>query len=124
VWGRRAQLGARVVCVSFARAQLLDAYRRELGIEVELYSDPELAAYRAFGFGRASVARAWLHPRVWMRYGQLLARGWRLRPPREDTLQLGGDVVSGADGRVRWVYRSAGPEDRPSLALLTAAVAG
>jgi hypothetical protein len=109
VWGHRAQLGARVVCVSFAPAQLLDAYRRELGIEVQLYSDPERAAYRAFGFDRASVARAWLHPRVWMRYGQLLARGRRLHRPGEDTLQLGGDVVSGADGRVRWVYRSAGP---------------
>ncbi len=108
--------------MSFAPAGLLDAYRRELGVDVELYSDPDRAAYGAFGFGRTSVARAWLHPRVWARYAQLLARGRRPRRPGEDTLQLGGDVVTGADGRVRWVYRSAGPEDRPSLGELVAAL--
>ena len=124
MWRHRAQLGARVACVSFAPAGLLDAYRRELGVDVELYSDPDRAAYRSFGFGRASVARAWLHPRVWARYAQLVARGRRLQRPGEDTLQLGGDVVTGADGGVRWVYRSAGPEDRPSLGQLAGALAG
>ena len=124
MWKQRERLGARVACVSFAPPALLGAYRRELGIDVELYSDAERGAYRAFGFGRASYARAWLHPRVWARYAALVARGRRLRPPGEDSLQLGGDVVSGSDGRVLWVYRSSGPEDRPTVAQLAAALAG
>lgn len=39
----------------------------------------------------------------------------RPEPGHEDTLQLGGDVPAGADGRVRWVHRSRGPEDRPTI---------
>jgi hypothetical protein len=33
----------------------------------------------------------------------------------EDTLQLGGNVVIGPDGSTSWVYRGAGPDDRPSF---------
>ena len=124
MWEQRERLGVRVACVSFAPPALLDAYRRELEIDAELYSDVERAAYRAFGFGRASFARAWLHPRVWARYAGLVARGRRPRAPAQDTLQLGVDDVTGGDGRVLWVYRSAGPEDRPTVAQLAAALAG
>ncbi len=111
--------------MSFSPPALLGAYRRELSLpdEVELYADPGRALYRALGFGRASVARVWLDPRVWVRYASLLARGRRPRPPGEDTLQLGGDAVLDARGEVRWTYASRGPEDRPGLAEIRAAVA-
>lgn len=117
-----------MACVTFAEPPLLRGLKRELERErgpellgVELYGDPERAAYRAFGFARGSIARVWLHPRVILRYGQLLGRGRRVRAPRQDTLQLGGDVLVTAAGRVAWVYASAGPEDRPSLDDLRAA---
>ena len=38
-----------------------------------------------------------------------------LRVPTEDTLQLGGDVVIGPNGRIRFLYRSEGPDDRPPV---------
>ncbi len=110
------------MCVTFAAPPLLGAFARELGLEgVSLLGDPGRATYAAFGFERASWARVWLDPRVWARYASLLARGRRPRAPGEDTLQLGGDVVLDGEGRVAWIYRSAGPEDRPALAELRAA---
>jgi hypothetical protein len=122
VLDHREELDVRVVVVSFAAPASLAAYRERLGLEdALLLSDTERAAYAAFGFDRASVARAYLHPRVWWRYATLLVRGRRLERPEEDTLQLGGDVLTGPDARVRWVHRSSGPEDRPGLAQLLAA---
>jgi alkyl-hydroperoxide reductase/thiol specific antioxidant family protein len=112
---RRAELHSRVIVVSFAPPPRLAAYEFELRLGLPLYSDAERGLYRALGFGRASVARAWLHPKVWGRYGVLLARGRRLHRPEEDTLQLGGDAVFDADARLRWLYSSRGPEDRPSV---------
>jgi hypothetical protein len=117
VLDHREELDVRVVVVSFAAPASLAAYRERLGLEdALLLSDTDRAAYAAFGFDRASVARAYLHPRVWWRYATLLVRGRRLERPEEDTLQLGGDVLVDRDGVVRWTYRSRGPEDRPSLA--------
>ena len=104
--------------VTFAPAPMLARFERELGLAVDYYGDPERVTYAAFGFGRGSVARVWLDPRVWRRYAGLIARGRRPRSPDagEDTLQLGGDVLADAAGRIEWVHRSTGPEDRPSLA--------
>lgn len=110
------ELGARVVVVAFAAAGSLGPWQARLGLSDTLVlSDPQRAAYAAFGFGRASVARVWLDPRVWARYGSLVARGRRPELAEDDTLQLGGDVLADADGVVRWVYESSGPEDRPAL---------
>jgi len=121
---RRDEFGtARVACVTFAAPSLLAVFARGLALDrVALYGDPERALYAAFGFGRGSVARVWLDPRVWRRYAALLLRGRRAARPTEDTLQLGGDVVLDADGVVRWLYRSRGPEDRPAVSALVAAV--
>lgn len=120
----RETLRVRVVVVAFAEPDALRRYQDGLGLGgVLVLADPQRSAYSAFGFGRGSVARVWLHPGVWQRYATLLARGRRPTRARQDTLQLGGDVLAGADGRIRWIYRSAGPEDRPSLATVRAALA-
>lgn len=110
-------LGVRVVVVAFAQADALARYQHGLGLDdILVLSDPDRETYRALGFDRASVRRVWLDPRVWLRYAALVGRGRRPRPVQDDALQLGGDVLIDATGRVRWVYRSRGPEDRPPLA--------
>jgi len=118
-------LDGRVACVTFAEPAMLARFERAMELPFSLYGDPRRAAYRAFGFGRASIARVWLDPRVWRRYAGLLARGRRPRPSAgQDTLQLGGDVVLDRDARLRWRYLSAGPDDRPGVEDLVAAVDG
>lgn len=118
----REQLDVQVVVVSFAPPELLERYAERFDLSgAVLLSDDERRAYAAFGFDRASVARAYLDPRVWWSYARLLVRGRRMEHSGQDTLQLGGDVLVGPDGRVAWVHRSQGPEDRPSVAELSAA---
>jgi peroxiredoxin len=122
VLAHKDELALRVVAVAFAPSDVLAGYQRRLGLDdVQVLSDPERRAYREFGFGRGSIARVWLDPRVWLRYLSLIRRGRRPERVQEDALQLGGDVLIDASGRVRWVYASRGPEDRPSLAAITAA---
>lgn len=110
--------------IAFAAPQPLASWvarlRPRLG-ELRVLADPERILYGAFGLGRASVRRVWLDPRVWARYAELILRGRRPRRAEQDPLQLGGDVLVDAQGIVRWIYRSRGPEDRPSGAEIAAA---
>jgi len=118
------QLGVRVVVVAFAPRESLAGYQHRQRLDhIQVLSDPDRRAYHAFGFGRGTLLRVWLDPRVWARYAQLMLRGQRPEPAHEDTLQLGGDALVGADGRIAWIYHSRGPEDRPSLAHIQAALA-
>jgi hypothetical protein len=122
VASRREELPAQIVVVTFAPPPLLARFEAELGLGLPLLTDRDRVLYAALGFGRGSVARVWLDPRVWARYARLLAGGQRVRRVREDTLQLGGDAIIDAEGRLAWVYRSRGPEDRPSIAALQRAL--
>ena len=113
------ELGARVVVVAFAPAESLVGYQHRQRLDhLLLLSDPDRRAYDAFGLGRGSLLRVWLDPRVWARYLQLMLRGRRPEVAHEDTLQLGGDALIDARGRVAWIYRSRGPEDRPTVAAI------
>jgi peroxiredoxin len=113
-----ARLGARVIFVSFDEPATL---RRTLlrGIELEdpLLIDRRRESYRVWGLRRSSVARVWLDPRVWWRYGVLLLSGERLRGVGVDTLQLGGDFVIDRGGRVSWA-RPQTRDDRPPIAVV------
>ncbi len=114
-----AQVHAAVI--TFADAPALAAFAHEPELRgLPLFGDPDRRLYAAFGFGRGSVARVWLDPRAILHdlalRGRGRGRGRRPEPVGQDKLQLGGDVVIDASGRVRWVYASRGPEDRPSIA--------
>lgn len=112
---RLDEIDGQAACVTFAAPALLAAFERELGLSYPVYGDPDRGSYRAFGFGRASARRVWLDPRVWRTYAGLIARDRQRPTVRGDSLQLGGDIVLDAGGRVRWIYRSEGPEDRPPV---------
>ncbi len=117
-----AQIGADIAVVTFSQPNLLRAFENQMDLSLRLYADPQRSVYRAFGFERGSRARVWLDPRVLRRYAQLLRRGRRLQRSDQDTLQLGGDVVIDRRGRLAWIQRSEGPEDRPTVDAMAAAV--
>ncbi len=113
--------GAEVALVLFTAARNLRGYKGRNGIPYSVVTSEDRAAYRAYGLGRGSVARVWGWRTV-KEYGRLLRRGRRFERPSEDTLQLGGDFVVGPDGTLGYVFRSTGPDDRPPVDDLVAAV--
>jgi hypothetical protein len=94
---------------------------RDLDVPFPVLVDPERQAYRDWGLRRASFARIYLSPSVWLNYARMLRRGERLSPGGRDPLQLGGDFVVGADGRLLY-SRPQEADDRPPVAVLLAAV--
>jgi hypothetical protein len=112
---------AEVVLVLFTRQRNLRGYRNRNGIPYAVVTSEERAAYRAYGLGRTSVWRAYGWRTV-KRYAELLAKGRRFERPSEDTLQLGGDFVVAPDGTLAYAFRSTGPDDRPPVDDLVAAV--
>jgi hypothetical protein len=108
--------------VSFAPPAMLEAYSSKLGLDgAVLLSDVDRAAYAAFGFERGSTAARLARPPRVAALSRARRPGAPAGAPDEDTLQLGGDVLV-RDGRVTWVYASAGPEDRPTLDEVRAAL--
>jgi hypothetical protein len=104
-----------VVGVAFAPPGSVALFKEGLGVDVPIVCDPDRVAYATFGFGRHSGWLALIRPTYWMRLFRALRRGRRLRGVREDPHQLGGDAVLDRDLRLRWIYRSRFPSDRPSV---------
>lgn len=112
---------AAIAAVTFADPRRLAAHREHLDLPFPLLADPQRMLYRRFGLDRAPLWRIY-NPGTLRLYGQLLARGRRLRRPVDDTRQLGGDFVIDADGRLAVAFRPRSPDDRPPIDDLVAAV--
>jgi len=111
-----------VVVVTFTDPTALEAYLRGNDLPFPVLLDADRAAYRAYGLGRARVWRAW-GLRSIVATLRIALRGRWPRRPFEDTLQLGGDFVIGADGTLVHGHWSEGPDDRPTVDELIVAVA-
>ena len=119
---RLDELGdADVALVTFTRQRNLRGYRSRLQLPYAVLTDERRDVYGAFGFGRGPWWRVW-GPATLRAYARLWRRGRRPTRPDEDTLQLGGDVVVGRDGRIAYLHRSRGPADRPPIDDLIAAI--
>ena len=116
-------LGGEVLLVTQARPAVLAAHLHHAPLPFPAAADPTRQAYRAFGLERTTW-QAMLRPGIILRYLKLVLRGWLPRLPhtKEDVLQLGGDFVLDADGRLAWARRSADPTDRPTVGQLLEAV--
>lgn len=118
------QLGqALPVVVTFAHepAQLA-AYRAHLGVPFPVVADPERQLYRLLGAGRGSLLDVW-SPGTLVMYLRLLRRGRRLQRPNADTRQLGADAIVDRTGRLHRRWLPSGPDHRPPLAEIVAALA-
>lgn len=115
---------ATVALVTFTGADALGDYTSRHDLGYVALRDPDRSGYRAFGLGRGSLARVW-GLRAGRRYAELIRQqGIRgLHLPTEDTRQLGGDFVIDAAGHLVWGFWGEGPDDRPTVDDLLAAVA-
>lgn len=122
---RLDELGEKtdVVVVTFTEPERLGGYLATNDLPFPVLIDKDRAAYSSYGLARASLARVW-GLRAARRYIQLFRQGgWRdLRRPVEDTRQLGGDFVVDPDGVLVYGFWGEGPDDRPSVDELIAAV--
>jgi hypothetical protein len=105
---------SEVAVVTFADQDEVAAHHARLDIPFPLLSDPERILYRRFNLTRGSVREVWNLSTLGL-YVKLLAQGRRLRRPRHDTQQLGGDFVIGSDGRLVAAFWPRSPDDRPSV---------
>ena len=118
-----AARGCTVLVVAQAKPEVLSRYIEKQKWSVPIVSDPERAAYSAFGLERTR----WLtffRPRVLWGYLRGMAKGYRVKKPvaGEDVLQLGGDFLVSRDQKLVFAYRSADPTDRPSVGALMNAI--
>jgi hypothetical protein len=113
--------GAAVLVLSFAEAERLGAHSADLKIDLQIASDVERNAYRAYGLQAGSITAVW-HPKVLWKYVAHLARGKMPTPPTagDDLSQLGGDFVIGPDGRFTYIFLSKRPDQRPGVTELMA----
>lgn len=117
---------ALVIVVTFTKVRNVPGYRRRFADPLPVVTDVERELYRLLDLGRGSVARVWGW-RSLKKYVSLLRAGQKLDSgpsdrSHEDTLQLGGNAIIAADGTLSWVFRGSGPDDRPSVDELVAAV--
>ncbi len=99
----------------------MEHYARDLRIPFPLLSDPERAAYKAYGLRKGGLWSIFGPKTVW-EYVKLIARGRLFRGIQADPFQLGGDFVIDGQGIVRFAHRGEDPADRPALDRLLQAV--
>ncbi len=97
--------------VSFASPELAAHWQEATHFPFPLLLDPERRAYAAFGLG-SSVLAAW-HPKMFLYYFRLLAKGRKLMPVKGDPYQLGGDFLIDQQGMILLAHPSDDPADRP-----------
>ena len=112
-----------MVLVTFTEPDQLQAYVGRNDLAFPVVMDHDRSAYRAYGFGRGSVARVWGLKSA-RRYVEILRRDGTsgLDKPVEDTRQLGGNIVIAPDGTLEWGFWGKGPGERPTVDELVAAV--
>lgn len=106
--------GVRVLIVCFTPPALVKQFLAERPLPFPIVSDPQRDAYRIFELGRTSLL-AFLRPRVLWGFLRYFLRGTRPKiPVDKDVLQLAGDFLLDASGRLVWSYASKHPADRPT----------
>ena len=119
-----AEMGVGIAVLFFSQVNRLPQYRTHFAIPdtIPLLADEGRAVYQAYGMRVGSLRQVYA-PQVLKKYATLIRGGWQLRlKTDEDTRQLGGDVIVGADGRVVFALCSKNQADRPTPEAMVAAL--
>ena len=112
----------QVLVVTFTPPAKIADYLARRPLPLPIVSDPGREAYRTFGLRRTSVF-AFFKPRVLGKFIRQIRHGGRVqRPVDKDVLQLGGDFLFDAAGKLVWSWRSEDATDRPTPADIRGAV--
>src|SRR5262245_46707127 len=131
VQGRLAEFerrGAQVIAVGQGTGAEAAAAAKRHRVAYPVFGDPGHQSYRTLGLGRTGLWGLTLAPFLddargsWenLKRADLAAA----RNPRSDVRQLGGALVVGGDGRIRFLHRSQSTTDVPKTDALLAAIDG
>jgi len=119
--------GAQVVAVGQGTGAEAAAAARRHRVGFPVLGDPGHASYRTLGLGRTGLWGLTLQPFFEDprgAFGNLRRADLKASAnPRSDVRRLGGAMVVGADGRVRFLHRSRTTTDVPASDALLAALA-
>ncbi len=117
-------MGVGIAALFFSQVHRLPQYRTHFDIpdDIPLLADEGRTVYKAYGM-RVGSLREIYSPQVIAKYARLIRGGMKMQMKTdEDTRQLGGDVIVGADGRIILAHCSKNQADRPSVETLVAAI--
>jgi peroxiredoxin len=106
--------GVQVVIVTFDESSMARAYIEQTDLSWPLLLDTQRQLYRAYGMERASRWSIYGPASIW-HYLKLIFQGRKIRRPGKDWLQVGGDVIVDDAGKIRYLYVSTSPHDRPEV---------
>jgi peroxiredoxin len=121
-----AEMGVGIVALFFSQVRRLPEYRTRFGIPdtIPLLADEGRTVYKAYGMRIGSLRQIY-SPEVIAKYARLIRGGMKMKMKTdEDTRQLGGDVIVGADGRIILAHCSKNQADRPTPEAMAAALRG
>lgn len=87
----------------------------DLFARTRFLTDPNLAAYHAYGLGRNSVVKVY-GPGILWQYVRWGIQGKPIHKPTEDPLQRGGDFVVDRAGQLTLAHLGRDQADRPPIA--------
>jgi hypothetical protein len=103
-----------VVAVGLGLPAMAEDFRRELRIPFPVLLDPKAETYRLMQWSRGNWMEI-IGPGRWLPGLKAMAKGYALTLKGLDVKQLGGAVVIGPDGLVRYSFRSRFPEEPPRV---------
>lgn len=116
-YGRIQHLGGEVVVVSYEEGEAIKKLVAAHKLPFVFLLDPQKQVYQRYGMiykEKGPVIRV----RTVLKYLQLRLSGYPPQQGPAQIRQMGGDVVIGQDGTIRFIHRSQYPDDRPDVAIL------
>lgn len=111
--------GVEIVMIGTGTSAEAKAFRQELDLRGPVFTDPDGAAYRAFGLVEAPL-RSLLDPRVLAGGARAAMKGFLPRKPQGRPLQLPGQFLIDRSGTIRSISRPRVMSDIPSATALLA----
>ncbi len=115
---KKAGLDIAVITQGVPEETVLFAKKFAPGLKV--LSDPERAAYRAYGLERGNIFQTFLNLKVWQAVSSSRRKGYAVEEPPEgqDAMQMSGTFIISPEGRILLPFYYDHIADHPALELM------